>query len=672
MAKKKKKPSSPAKQGFKGFGSGETAIASIARRQLKQLKQAPLETFEALRALVRDHPDNVEAAAAYAEATERLGLSESHQLACEQLARLQPDRAEVQIQLFGAYLENRRLGLLWQLFQAFQARFPNSQYQSQIGDMSEHLESALELMYKDLGVSDCPQRLDVLILKDRINGALNRDDYETIPAAAEAAFALAPHCVLFLHLLSSAYWNLGDPEQALATVERGLAIEPDDRYLAVDRIRFQGLLGDLESARANTAALAAREADKLDDWVKLAEAYVLLDEPTAIVDLYEQAERACKADPKLGELPALLLHYTAVACAKLGDTARARSLWELESESFANTDRYNYNNILLPAAQRHTPWAMPIDYWLPYYFRKQANEFSQALPDDAELEDDPEAGDRQAAIEQAAREWFAQQPFLNNVPHLLRVGGPDLHHFLCGLARLTQLEPLRTAIVDYALSDVGADKPRIQAAQTAVDNGWLPNGPTQLWVGGQQREILLVSVTLTNDVEPEQSDEPEVEDLLERADELAENGDWAEAIALLQEAQTLAPEVKHVVLQLALYYEANEQLDDAHATLTDFCTRHPDFITGTIHLGQLEVKRGDLEAAETILTSMLQRGEFHWYDFTRLCILGIVLNIAKNHAVGARSWLNLGKESDPDYSNWSTWEAKIARIAPQERSARGD
>lgn len=58
--------------------------------------------------------------------------------------------------------------------------------------------------------------------------------------AAERAMAIEPENTGIIDTLAEVYFRLGRTEEAISTIEKGLAMEPDDEYLKSQRDRFKG------------------------------------------------------------------------------------------------------------------------------------------------------------------------------------------------------------------------------------------------------------------------------------------------------------------------------------------------------------------------------------------------------------------------------------------------
>jgi hypothetical protein len=83
-----------------------------------------------------------------------------------------------------------------------------------------------------------------------------------------------------------------------------------------------------------------------------------------------------------------------------------------------------------------------------------------------------------AVVERAARRYVHEHPDIAAVaPALLERGDPQGREFVVNLARLSKSPELMGLLKDFALSQDGPDKLRIEAAQLVREVGLLPAGP---------------------------------------------------------------------------------------------------------------------------------------------------------------------------------------------------
>ena len=70
---------------------------------------------------------------------------------------------------------------------------------------------------------------------------------------------------------------------------------------------------------------------------------------------------------------------------------------------------------------------------------------------------------------------------------------------------------------------------------------------------------------------------------------------------------------------------------------------------------------GDTESAEALLRPLLGRQRLHVMEFAALCDAQITLSLAQKQREGARSWLSMWKQIDPDDPRVEAWERKLSK-----------
>jgi len=86
---------------------------------------------------------------------------------------------------------------------------------------------------------------------------------------------------------------------------------------------------------------------------------------------------------------------------------------------------------------------------------------------------------------------------------------------------------------------------------------------------------------------------------------------------------------------------------------------YPDYFFGQIGMANLYIGQGDLNQAEAILKPLMSRERLHVSEFTALCMANIQFFLAKDLPEGARTWLDMWAELDPDNHNLEYWRLRI-------------
>ena len=87
--------------------------------------------------------------------------------------------------------------------------------------------------------------------------------------------------------------------------------------------------------------------------------------------------------------------------------------------------------------------------------------------------------------------------------------------------------------------------------------------------------------------------------------------------------------------------------------------RFPDYLFARTAKAKNLTLEGDLEAAEALLTPILERERFHVLEFSAFADAYITWLVAKKQWDGARSWFDMWERVNPDDSRLDHWEDKF-------------
>jgi tetratricopeptide (TPR) repeat protein len=192
---------------------------------------------------------------------------------------------------------------------------------------------------------------------------------------------------------------------------------------------------------------------------------------------------------------------------------------------------------------------------------------------------------------------------------------------------------------DFALSQDGPDKLRIEAAQLVREAGLLPAGPARIWSQGEWHDLLLLGFEIYD--EPELTvHSPQVTEWMQDAVLALREQDVQRAEPLLRKALAQEPDKPDLLNNLAVVYELQGQHQEKKALIREIHERYPDYFFGRANLARQYTQDGDYERARQLLDPLLRQNRIHTSEFVSLCAAEIELHLAQGNVDAARSWFN--------------------------------
>lgn len=248
------------------------------------------------------------------------------------------------------------------------------------------------------------------------------------------------------------------------------------------------------------------------------------------------------------------------------------------------------------------------------------------------------------------------------LPRILERGGPAGQEFVVGSTEQLKTPALLAMIKDFALGQNGPDALRHRAAMLAGQAKLLPSGNVTMWMQGQWQEIMMLGFEFYD--EPMVKHSKKVNQWLYQALDLLREGGQAEAMeaeALLHWAIQAEPEAPDLLNNLAIAYINQERDAEAHALVGDIASRFPDYVFARASQAKLYLLKGDIEAAEALLLPFLRRDRFHFLEFNAFSDSYIELLMAKQQTDGARAWLKMWEQVDPEASRLGSWQRRLGK-----------
>ena len=571
-----------------------------------------------------------------------------YQSAAEHLLALDPREHDLRPALAYAYLQNGLLTLSLRTFREFLRLAPDHPKAAAAREMVPDLERGISGLLADLGVSG-GAGLKLAELHEEVQSALNQGNFARARQLAQAALRQKSDIPPVLNNLTQAYAADGYLEEALATTDRVLAIQPDNVHALSNRARILALLGRFEEGREVAQRMLASTADAAGGWLKKAEAlaYLSLDQP--LLDLFE-ASRQAEPDGEGGH-DGVLWHLAAVAALRLGREREARAWWReaLKREPGLGLARENLEDLDQPIGRRNGPWAYDLRHWLGQStVRDLRREFS--------------AGRGGEAAQGPGRRYMRKHPeLIPLVGEWLAHGSPDAREFALVMVETTAWPELAQAAKDFALGQAGTDAQRLKAANFAVTQGALPAGSVRLWREGEWRELLLIGIDIHGEPERQHSHQPQVERWLLQALEHMNAGELALAEPLLKQALAQAPDALDLLNNLAAVYAATGREGEAEPIWRSILERQPDYLFARASLGRIAAQRGQVAEARELLNPLLTRRRMHFSEFTTVAIALIETGLADNKPQEAKGWLQMWERAMPDDPRLDVYRKEIRR-----------
>lgn len=650
MAQRKKKrqgrpagKSTPKKSGAK-LGSGlAKAETLLERKKLDEARETLLELNER-------YPDNSDVLSLLVNTALEQQDIRRYQQYLEQLVNLQPDDPDMTLNLAGAYLLNVRPALSLHTFRHFLEQWPEHEHAGEAQQHAAKLEEQLAEMLPVYGLEGS-EGLELAALHEQVSSLLEQNELVRAREIGQEFLQRKPDFPPVLNNISQAYYVEGNIKQAIETTQQALELDADNIHALSNITRYHCLLGHSEEAQQWASRLKAVEIDEPELFVKQAEALSFLGDDQGVLDVFQAADRL--GIPQQGQNMALLYHLVAVATMRQGDEKAAKRLWKqaLKIAPWFSLARENLDDLRNPPGKRHAPWPFSLGEWL------QQSRLQAVATPIQRLARGAQANDSRTLTKQV-RQWLKDEPGMAQVlPMLLDRGDPAGREFALRMAIAADLPELNEALRDFALSQRGPDTDRNRAATTARDAELLPGGMITMWLQGEQREVMIMGFEITG--EPQHKHRPQTAQLAADATLALQENRPEEAEALLLQALELEPDAPDLKNNLAMAYGLQGDIERAEEMVHDIHRQHPDYLFATLGVARMHIRDGELDEAKALLEPLLARKRFHTSEFTQLCQAEIDYWTTKGEQEGARAWLDLWQQIDPQDPNLLKWQARL-------------
>jgi tetratricopeptide (TPR) repeat protein len=584
--------------------------------------------------------------------------TEGYQSASERLLQVDRNNADATLGLAGAYLSNGRPMLALRAFREFVRRWPDHSRANEVRKTITDLDDMMPELLQDL---DLPteQAGELAAQHEKVQSLLAQGRYREVRQAAETILKCAPKFAPALNNLSMAQWSDGHSDQAIASAQRVLEFEPDNIHALSNLVRFLCAAGRQNDARLYAERLKVSLAPATDAVFKKVEGLSYLGDDQGVLELVRQIEQDTETEHS-ARLTAMFYHLAGVAARRMGQEGEARSYWQrsLKLSPGFQFAKENLDDLKKTVGERHGPWSFSFPHWVSH---KAILDFERAIR--------PALGRDDAVVERAARRYVYGHPDIVAVaPVLLERGDPQGREFVVNLARLSKSPELMGLLKDFALSQNGPDKLRLEAAQLVRETGLLPAGPTRIWSKGEWRDLLLLGFEIYD--EPELTvHSPQVTEWMQDAVLALRERDVQRAEPLLRKALAEEPDRPDLLNNLAVVYELRGQHQEKEALVREIHERYPDYFFGRVNMARQCIREGNYERARLLLDPLLRQNRMHTSEFVALCTAEIELHLAQGNVDVARSWFDFWDSTHLSDAQIEQYRSRLG-VRPMARSSR--
>jgi tetratricopeptide (TPR) repeat protein len=643
--------------------SSQKAPASMPRALLDGLIEAQelieqkewLEAREILLALDRRYPNRSEVLTELVLLAHEMKNNQELLRYIQQLAKVQPNDPSTMLTLANAYMVNLFPAIAIQTYRRFLARHPNDpdadQARKDLALLESNMGQILSELFEEMNLSE-EEGLALAAQNDQVRALFETNQFSEARQAAKRLLEHYPDFIPALNNLSQLDFFDGQIEQAIATARRVLALEPDNFQALGNLARFLYLSGQAEEGRQLAERFKSVESVNPDIWLKKMETLSYLGDDQGVLAALQGVEQAGYLAQNPQE--ALIYHLAGVAAARLGDEKQARQYWRksLKLGSGFALAQENLTDLKKPVEERHGAWAFLMAQWLsPRAVEELIRHMQPAV----------QRGTDEALNRAVCRFLKSYPESIHRVPLLLERGDPVGRGLAFSIAMSAEVPELLTALRDFALSQNGPDSLRYQAAQIVMKAGLLPSGPTRLWIRGEWREILLIGFELYQTQNNQHS--PQVTRWLIEGIEALNRDETGKAEALFKRALEVEPDAPDILNNLGATYDRQGRRTEAEAILQKIYQEYPDYFFGIVGMANSHTVRGETEQARALLDPLLSRSRLHFSEFASLCTAYIQLFLAEGNAEGARTWLDMWANADPDNPNLVYWRGRVKAAA---------
>ena len=661
-SKSKKKTRSASKGGSKASGFGKKNLKSELQRAISFLRRGKREkAYEVLTELDQSYPDTPDILVELANYYAAVNNLNGYQTTCERLTALDPHQSLFTLGLAQSYLKTGAPMLALKTFWQVAEKWPNHSAIENVHKSIKQLEAGVEDCLAELKVDNNEDGWAIAEEHEQVQCHLNRSEFAQARDIGLALLERAPQVKSVRNNVSMAYFFEGKFEEAIAQGYQVLEESENNIHALANLIRYHFVSGDQDAAQALVPRLLASEEDAYDPWTKKMEALSYLGEYQTVLDLYDLALES--GDIQENSLYDFFFHLGAVAIARIDDLGTARKIWQsLNKRSNFQLAAANLIDSNQMVAKRHGAWSLAINQWIsPVLIESLTQIFQQAMEIEQRVNDADECN---AQIRTLFNTFLDDYPYINHlIPVWLDRGDPQARIFAFMMAKKVQRPEHLEALKTLALGKWGPDDMRYQAA-LEVAKAKLIDKTVTLWIQGKQCEIVLLAYEFHTEV-PERHT-PEVKELLIHSlnrlqearlmtDQEAATLVYQDVEETLKKALAMEPDAPDLRHNLAACYYSQGREEEAIAIIDQVVQDSPNYVHARTSRAKTYLDQDNLDAAEELLLPMLKWDRFHIEDFSEFSDVYLEYLVTKEQEDGAKSWLSMWKQVDPESPNLISW-----------------
>lgn len=618
------------------------------------------EAINLLESLLRRHPAHDDILTELVNVSLDAGDQERYLQYIAQLSKLRRDDPDIMLGLAGSYLQNTYPVMATRVFREFVSRWPDHPRAADARATLASLEQRLANMLTEAGL---PPDEDIGALHEEARARMSWGDYAGAQQAGRELLKRHPGFVPALNNISMAQMAEGNLTQAINTAQQALHLDPENYHALSNLVRFMCMTGRMDEAKRYADRLRTTTRDVYDAWLRKLEAFSFLGDDEAVAQTFAEAGRSRSFGEQLGHKP-LVFHLAAAAICRRGDEKTARALWNkaLRISPGLAMARENLDDLRNPPGKRHGPWAFTMQYWISAQMAADIN---------AILSPAARGRHSEKALSRAGQRLVQKHPELNViVPVLLERGDPAGCQLAMRLAAIIRTPEMLSALRTFMLGQRGSDALRLEASRLLSEAGAAPTGTVRMWLKGEWQDIVSMGFSISTEPAVSVPHSREVAQMLVDAVHATHNGQFDRAEELLKQALQIEPESPDLLNNLAAVYSMTNRGEETRKMVFDLHRRFPDYLFGITNAAQLLARDGRPEEAERMLNPLLERKEFHVNEFSALCQAQIEMWLAKGKPEGARTWLEMWEQVDPDHRMLKAQRERLERMTIWQKIAR--